>query len=60
MKYRFNDPKTSLWEIFKTLGEPTKKQAREHMLYYDFHPFNSTEPILLALMVKDPDTNKTI
>jgi hypothetical protein len=30
------------------------------VLYYDFHPFNSTEPILLALMVKDPDTNKTI
>lgn len=52
--------KLTLFEIFKTFGEPTKKQAKEYMLYYDFHPFNSTEPILLALMVKDPETNKTI
>ena len=57
---RFNEAKLSLFEIFRTLGEPTRKQAKEYILYYDFHPFNSTEPILLALMVKDPETNKTI
>jgi hypothetical protein len=54
--HRYNDIKVSLFEIFKTYGEKTRKIAKEHILYYDFHPFNSTEPILLALMIKDPET----
>ena len=54
--YRLNDTKLSLLEIFKTYGEKTRKEAKEYVLYYDFHPFNSTEPILLALMIKDTDT----
>ncbi len=57
---RFTDIKTSLFEIFKTYGDKTRKLAKEHTLYYDFHPFNSTEPILLALMIKDSETKKTI
>lgn len=49
-----------MYEIFKTFGEKSRKDAKEHLLYYDFHPFNSTEPILLALMIKDHETQKTI
>lgn len=58
--FRYRDNKTQMMEIFKTYGEPSKKQAKDHVLYYDFMPFNSTEPILLALMVKDPTLNRTI
>lgn len=57
---RYDDIKTSLFQIFKTYGDKTRKQAKEHTLYYDYHPFNSTEPILLALMIKDQETEKTI
>ena len=57
---RYNDIKTTMYEIFKTFGEKSRKDAKEHLLYYDFHPFNSTEPILLALMIKDHETQKTI
>lgn len=60
MSTRYNDPRISLFEIFKTYGESERVDSKEHILYYDFHPFNSTEPILLALMVKDHETNKTI
>ena len=57
---RYGDIKTTLFEIFKTYGEKSKKEAKEYLLYYDFHPFNSTEPILLALMIKDHESQKTI
>lgn len=54
----------TLFQIFKTYGYKTRDEARgkdkEATLYYDFHPYNSTEPILLALMIKDPDSQKTI
>jgi hypothetical protein len=39
-----------MFEIFKGYGEKRKVDAVEHILYYDFDPYNSTEPILLALM----------
>ncbi len=64
MIFRFNDIKMTLFQIFKTYGYKTRDESRgkdkEVTLFYDFHPYNSTEPILLALMIKDPDSQKTI
>lgn len=54
---RYDDIRLTLFEIFKTYGEKTRKQAPEHTLYYNFHPYNSTEPILLALMLKDEEVH---
>ena len=50
---RYDDKRTSLYEIFKTYGTKSRKGSPEVTLYYNFHPYNSTEPILLALMLKD-------
>jgi hypothetical protein len=54
--YRFDEIRISLYDIFKTYGGETRSEAPECTLYYDFDPYNSKEPILLALMVKDGDT----
>lgn len=58
--YRFADQSTTLFDIFKTQGADEKEEAPTHTLYYDFKPFNSTEPVLLALMIKGPNFKKTI
>ncbi len=50
----------TLYEIFKTYGSDDKDEAPMYSLYYDFKPFNSTEPVLLALMIKGPHFKKTI
>ena len=49
-----------MFEIFKTLGADEKEDAPTFTLYYDFKPYNSTEPVLLALMIKGPNFKKTI
>jgi len=37
-------------------GFPTKDEADEVpvKVFYDFHPFNNKDPVLLTLMVSDP------
>lgn len=45
----------ALYEIFKTYGTKSRRDAPEFTLFYNFHPYNSTEPILLALMLKDDE-----
>ena len=43
-------------EIFQTYGAKKRADAEEYTLYYNFHPYNSTEPILLALILnRDED-----
>ena len=56
----FTDQSLTLFEIFKTYGSEDKDEAPNFVLYYDFKPFNSTEPVLLALMIKGPHFKKTI
>jgi hypothetical protein len=50
----------TLFEIFKTYGADTREEAPKFTLYYDFKPYNSTEPVLLALMIKGPNFKTTI
>jgi hypothetical protein len=57
----------TLFEIFGQYGCELKSQledeANAHLhfvLWYDFKPYNSKDPVLLALMYKDPITNRTI
>ncbi len=50
----------TLFEIFKTHGTDDREEAPTFTLYYDFKPFNSTEPVLLSLMIKGPGFKKTI
>ena len=57
---RYTDPSTTLFEIFKTYGTKSTEGMQEFTLYYDFKPYNSTEPVLLALMIKGPNFKKTI
>lgn len=57
---RFGDQSMTLFEIFKTYGAEEKEEAPVHTLYYDFKPYNSTEPVLLALMIKGPNCKNTI
>jgi hypothetical protein len=52
---RFDEKTTSLFEIFKTYGTKGRKDAPEFTLYYNFHPYNSTEPILLALTLREEE-----
>ena len=56
----FSDQSTTLFEIFKTYGADNREEAPKTTLFYDFKPYNSTEPVLLALMIKGPDFKKTI
>ncbi len=56
----YSDPSMSLFEIFKTYGEEDKNECPKFTLYYDFKPYNSTEPVLLALMIKGANFKKTI
>lgn len=59
----FADHSTTLFEIFKTYGVEDREDESSipnFTLYYDFKPFNSTEPVLLALMIKGPNFKKTI
>ena len=41
-------------------GYKDKEEADEHpvKVYYDFHPFNNKDPVLLTLMVTDPKSKK--
>lgn len=57
---RYVDPSMSLFEIFKTYGGEDKNECPKFTLYYDFKPYNSTEPVLLALMIKGANFKKTI
>ena len=56
----FSDPSTTLFEIFKTYGADERAEAPKFTLFYDFKPYNSTEPVLLALMIKGPNFKNTI
>ena len=56
----YSDHSMTLFEIFKTYGADAKEEAPKYTLYYDFKPYNSTEPVLLALMIKGPDFKTTI
>ena len=56
----YSDQSLTLFEIFKTYGHEDKEEAPNFTLYYDFKPFNSTEPVLLALMIKGAHFKKTI
>ena len=68
-KYKtYDNPSMILFEIFETYGvelkselddeECAKEFSRE--LWYDFKPYNSKDPVLLALMHKDYATGRTI
>ena len=53
----FTDKKMTIYDIYKTYGKETKNEVDEEpefqkILYYDFTPFNSKDPILLSLMTK--------
>ncbi len=56
----YSDHSMTLFEIFKTYGADTREEAPKYTLYYDFKPYNSTEPVLLALMIKGPNFKSTI
>ena len=56
----YDEPTTTLYDIFQDEGSDRKADAPEVELWYDFHPYNIKDPILLTLMVKDPITGKTI
>jgi len=57
----FDDPSTTLYEIFGDYGIKDKKEIEKPLvLWYDFTPYNNKDPVLLCLMVKDPETGKTI
>ena len=58
--HSFTDQSQTLFEIFKTYGADDKEEAPTMTLYYDFKPFNGTEPVLLSLMIKGPGFKKTI
>ena len=61
----YSDPSMTLFDIFEEWGCENKKDLPERedlhkVLWYDFKPFNSKDPVLLALMYKDPETGRTI
>jgi len=56
----FSDQSITLFEIFKTYGADNREEAPKYTLFYDFKPYNSTEPVLLALMIKGPNFKTTI
>ncbi len=58
--HRYADHSTTLFEIFKVQGADTREDTPKFTLYYDFKPYNSTEPVLLALMIKGADFKHTI
>ncbi len=45
----YNNPIQTLQDIFDSYGSKVKKEAATHQLFYDFDPYNSKEPILLAI-----------
>ena len=57
---RYDNQSLTLFDIFKVHGADEREEAPVHTLYYDFKPFNSTEPVLLALMIKGPHFKNTI
>ena len=61
-KYKtYTDPSMTLYEIFDDYGVKNKKEVdKAKVLWYDFTPYNSKDPILLSLMIKDKETGKTI
>ena len=65
-KYKtYDDLSMTLFDIFGAYGCSLKSQLPEHPelhfhLWYDFKPYNSKDPVLLALMHKDLERNKTI
>ena len=65
-KYKtYSDPSMTLFDIFGEWGCDNKYDLPERtdlhkVLWYDFKPYNSKDPVLLALMYKDPDTGRTI
>ena len=60
LQIRYDEQGMSLFEIFKTYGDEDKNECQKFTLFYDFKPFNSTEPVLLALMIKGVNYKKTI
>ena len=57
----YDDPSMTIYDIFKEYGFENKKEIDKPLtLWYDFTPYNSKDPVLLCLMIKDPDTGKTI
>ena len=52
---QYEDPKTTLFDIFQEYGKETKAEIEEDPnckkeLFYDFTPYNSKDPVLLSLM----------
>ena len=43
-------------------GYPDKTEADEHpvKVFYDFHPYNNKDPVLLTLMVTDPKSKEKV
>ena len=46
---KLDDHSITLSDVLDTYGEKVKKEAKRYTLFYDFKPYNSEEPILLAL-----------
>mmetsp|Transcript_18306 Transcript_18306/g.32905 ORF Transcript_18306/g.32905 Transcript_18306/m.32905 type:complete len:108 (-) Transcript_18306:553-876(-) len=46
---KVRDDTAKLGELLQTFGAPNKDQAQAYLIHYDIVPFNSTEPLLLAL-----------
>ena len=67
-KYKtYDNPSMTLFDIFGKYGCEKKSELDDEefadlhfTLWYDFKPYNSKDPVLLALMYKDPSTNRTI
>ena len=50
----YTDDALTLFEVFDShWGHEEKEDAEEMDLWYDFTPYNSKDPILLALMARD-------
>ena len=55
----------TLFEMFGEYGCNLKSELKDHPelhkdLWYDFKPYNSKDPVLLALMHKGKNDEKTI